>query len=486
MGVIFLIAAGEGTAWAQWKFAVARYIPWGELDQQGFGCPMPAPGCNGVPGATFTDITGANEAINGLILESATFKPVGAGYATDKTGNRQFAIAKYLRMDGSPDLGFGTLGSTVTSFNVAGFNLLSSYATSLAEDTSRTTACPKTLPNCKKFVVAGVAWPNGCCADSRIALVRYLENGDLDSTFGMGGRVSTDIPITSYEFPSAVAVDSDGKIWIAGGAGGKVLVARYTNTGVEDPTFGCPMAMQPCSGWYVDDFVKSADEFAYALVLVDHKAVVAGKISDGDTASNRFLLARYAPDGDKRDPTFGCAMAPMPVCSGFRITDFAGSLDEYARSLVVDNMGNYVAAGQVSPVVGGNRQFALVRYTPKGVEDAGFGPSGNGQVVTDFPSSTDEAVYGLTVNTSGQLVAVGAAFDGGVWKIALAQYHSTANMALSAIPGDLDKTFGSGCNMIPNPCTGRILTGLSAATRFGSIAIDRGGAGWIVVAGAVQ
>jgi len=43
---------------------------------------------------------------------------------------------------------------------------------------------------------------------------RYLPNGDLDPSFGEGGWVDTDFG--SFEFPHAVAIQSDGGIVVAG------------------------------------------------------------------------------------------------------------------------------------------------------------------------------------------------------------------------------------------------------------------------------
>ena len=258
--------SGGGSGWAQNKFAIARFNQTGDSDL-GFGCPIPGPTCTGQPGAKFTDFTGANETANGLIQERISRKPVAAGYATDSGGNRQFAVARYTATDGSEDTTFGRgTGKVVTTF--PGYT--SSCATSLVEDFS--------YPQNVHLVAVGTAWPSACCNDARIALARYDGAGNMDTSFGLYGRVITNIPTTSSEFATSVAVDTNaGKVRIAGGADGKMMVARYSNDGLLDTNFGCDPANRPCNGWNVDDLPKVTDELAYDLVLAGSSLFVAGK-----------------------------------------------------------------------------------------------------------------------------------------------------------------------------------------------------------------
>jgi uncharacterized delta-60 repeat protein len=456
------ISAAAQTSWAQNKFAIAKYNQTGDLDL-GFGCPMPGPTCTGQPGAKFTDFTGANETANGIIQEFRSRKPVAVGYATDSGGNRQFAVARYMP-DGREDLTFGG-GKVVTAF------LLSSYATSIAEEFSD--------PRNVKLVVAGTTWPSACCNDARIAIARYDGGGFLDPGFGLSGRVITNILATSNEFATSVAVDTNvGKVWIAGGADGKILVARYTNNGQLDSTFGCDPANRPCTGWNVDDLPKVTEELAYDLVLDGSGMIIAGK--GKGAAGGHFILARYTSNG-LRDTNFGCA---APPCSGFIVTDFGaadvvgGSSDEGAQSLAIQGL-RVVAGGYVSPGPG-TRHFALAGYTFNGVLDTTYGcpalANCSGKVVTSFhnafyPNLWDAAIYGIAATPWFGLVAVGHAIDGGVPKIALARYDRD---------GNLDPNFG--CTGLP---CGTEISVVGSNPMFGSIAVDI----WsfaLYVAGGVQ
>jgi len=88
-----------------------------------------------------------------------------------------------------------------------------------------------------KVVVAGLSRRSYTAFDSdRFALVRYTTKGHLDARFGRDGRV-----LTTLQHPSsanAVAIQSDGRIVAAGGLVGGFELARYTRGGDLDASFG--------------------------------------------------------------------------------------------------------------------------------------------------------------------------------------------------------------------------------------------------------
>src|SRR5437870_3563768 len=117
-----------------------------------------------------------------------------------------------------------------------------------------------------RIVVAG----RSCPSTWRFALARHDADGTLDPSFGGGGRVLTNF--AGRDEASALALQSDGKIVVAGfsGAGGRqdFAVARYNPDGSLDPSFGS-------GGRVLTDF--GGDDEASALALQsDGKIVVAG------------------------------------------------------------------------------------------------------------------------------------------------------------------------------------------------------------------
>ena len=72
-------------------------------------------------------------------------------------------------------------------------------------------------------------------ANQGIGLLRVLANGDLDATFGIGGRVRTDLP-PSGASGSALVLQPDGKIVVAGRANaGGMLLARSQSSAIRSP-----------------------------------------------------------------------------------------------------------------------------------------------------------------------------------------------------------------------------------------------------------
>src|SRR5262249_9646351 len=143
---------------------------------------------------------------------------------------------------------------------------------------------------------------------------------------------------------------------------------------------------------------------------------------------SRFALARYNSDGSL-DTNFG------PEGTGMVVTDFTSSTDEWANAMAIDAKGKILLAGQAN--VGGNGfQFALARYKSDGRLDTTFGPSGNGKVVTNFTSSTQEAAKAIALVPSGKIILAGYAKVGGNdYQFAVARYNAD---------GTLDTTFDGG------------------------------------------
>jgi uncharacterized delta-60 repeat protein len=170
--------------------------------------------------------------------------------------------------------------------------------------------------------------------------------GDLDPTFGVGGKVTT-----AFDFAQAalaLVLQPDGKLVAAGflDSVGTVdfVLARYLPDGSLDPTFGM-------GGWVITGF--EGPNIASGLVLQpDGKLVVAGNVCQGslfEVESCHFGIARHLPDG-RLDPTFG---------TGGKLTTDFGNFDG-ASALVLQPDGKLVAAG--SAVSGGDLDFALARY----------------------------------------------------------------------------------------------------------------------------
>jgi uncharacterized delta-60 repeat protein len=75
------------------------------------------------------------------------------------------------------------------------------------------------------------------------ALARLTVNGELDSSFENGGAVITKLSSTNWDVAESMVVQADGKIVLGGwmyGAGsqGDFALVRYNNDGTLDTSFG--------------------------------------------------------------------------------------------------------------------------------------------------------------------------------------------------------------------------------------------------------
>src|SRR5439155_24893073 len=79
-------------------------------------------------------------------------------------------------------------------------------------------------------------------AGTQFILQRYTTSGNLDASFGSAGTVTLKVGSGSSSGANGVAVQSDGKIVLAGNAdfkpGAEFALARYTSSGSLDTTFG--------------------------------------------------------------------------------------------------------------------------------------------------------------------------------------------------------------------------------------------------------
>src|SRR5947208_3314162 len=96
-------------------------------------------------------------------------------------------------------------------------------------------------------------------------------DGDLDPTFGTGGRVVTDFN-NSTDWLSRIAVQPDGKIVAIGDThpSHRGALARYNPDGTLDPTFG--------DGGKVITVATVRESVAGLLILPDGKIMVSGSI----------------------------------------------------------------------------------------------------------------------------------------------------------------------------------------------------------------
>src|SRR5215471_11898927 len=130
-------------------------------------------------------------------------------------------------------------------------------------------------------------------------LARFKINGTLDSSFGIYGKVTTDIVAGSYDRGTAVAIQKDGKILLTGYTYSDFATVRYYTDGSIDPTFGNNgVVVTDISGYSNCDY----DQADAITIQPTGKIIVAGNSAFG--CNHDFILIRYNINGST-DSSFG-------------------------------------------------------------------------------------------------------------------------------------------------------------------------------------
>lgn len=212
--------------------------------------------------------------------------------------------------------------------------------------------------------------------------------GDLDPTFGSGGRVLLD-PYVDYEAATAVLQQADGKLligrWVRWPPANRASLVRLNPDGSMDTGFrGAPFA---------GDHMPAV----FALLQQPDGKIVTGGEDYNEAQASTAIVARYDSDGAP-DQTFGAGGAAQLGFDGKRTS---------IRALVRQSDGRIVAAGWThSPPVGENSDMVFARFNTDGSLDTTFGNGGT--LVLDFASSNRaDGVSGLALQSDGRLVAAG-------------------------------------------------------------------------------
>jgi uncharacterized delta-60 repeat protein len=249
---------------------------------------------------------------------------------------------------------------------------------------------------------------------NQIGLARYNPDGSLDGSFGNNGVVLTAMSTPPNDTATDLAVESDGKIALAGFTfndfNTSFIALRYDSDGALDTSFGGTGIVQTA--------MSSWDEESFGvLVQADNKMILFGGIQTLSTTG--FELVRYNLDGSL-DSTFGN--------NGKVSTSFGNNLSTVAVSGTLQPDGKILLAG---PVYWNNNDFAVARYNPDGSLDTTFGTGG--LVRTDLYGS-DILNGGINLQPDGKIVAVGSVNTSEGDSFAAVRYNSDGSLDIGSCP----------------------------------------------------
>ena len=356
------------------------------------GCLDPTFGIGGftvtqVPlGATHTNST------RDMVFQSDG-KIVILAYVSDTPTTFRGALVRFTA-DGSLDASFGSGGFAYITWGPGGASKLAI----------------QTVNGEERFVVAGSECGSGC---TRVE--RYTKWGVLDTTFGTGGATSLNVAWA----PSAVAIQSDQKILLAGGTNS---ILRLKSNGTADTTYGPNGVSTTNPGMNIR-----------ALEMLSSGKVLAGGETWNGTSWD-FALFRFNTNG-KLDTTFGT--------KGRTSVDFAGKLD-IVSDLTVDASGKILVSGEAI--------YVDTTPYPKGFDAVMIRLKSDGKLDTTFGSGGKTAPLNLgdlqdyfaavSVQSNGKIVLTGES--------RLAGNNANANILTARYNanGTLDTSYqGTGWNL---------------------------------------
>ncbi|MBC7908990.1 MAG: VCBS repeat-containing protein [Pyrinomonadaceae bacterium] len=283
-----------------------------------------------------------------------------------------------------------------------------------------------------KIVAVGVNTYVNNVSETNFAIARYNADGSLDTSFGTGGKVSTDFNNTG-DIAYGVALQPDGKIVVVGSTLSNVssdidfAIARYHSNGTLDSTFGT-------GGKVILDFANRENEARVVVIQTDNKILVGGyaRVMHQFYSDLDFALVRYHSDGSL-DTTFD---GDGKLTTDFSSSGNSSSADDI-MSLALMPDGRILAGGSNFANQG---NLALARYNANGSLDTTFDT--DGKIINPFGPNDVHNLRSMVVQPDGKIVIVGRA------------WHNISRPAFGLArfntDGSLDTTFG-GDGLIVTP-----------------------------------
>ena len=351
-GKIIVVGYGKEALISPKGLSMTRYLQNGEMDFE-FGN-------YGVNQRVTTDLEGEAYSVaiqkdNKIVITGYTISP--------ETNNENITLLRFTE-NGYIDQSFGNKGLIVTEI-------------SDKKDESQSVV----IQQDGKIVVLGSTDHE---PTTDIVLIRYDENGSIDYSFGINGIVITDIK-SSMDIGKSIAIQRDGKLIVSAftyvGNDFFMTLLRYNTNGDLDPTFGK-------SGFVVTDINTKRGKMDLALQN-DGKIILVGP-SEVEN-SHHFTVLRFNNNGSL-DKSFGRNGVTKTIIGNY----------SEAESVALDLNGNIVVAGTTEL---GIEQFVVAMYNQQGTLVPDFGSGGI--VKTSFIKNSVDRAHSVVIDNIGNIIVAG-------------------------------------------------------------------------------
>lgn len=225
-----------------------------------------------------------------------------------------------------------------------------------------------------------VACKSALNPNDETVIVRVNNDGSFDTSFNGTGVLTNTLGLIAPE-PSAIAIDADNKIVMAGSGSGYGFVVRYNDDGSLDDTFS--------DDGVVTSTIHRGDSVA---IQPDGNIVSAGSTSS--VITNRdFSIIRYDTHGNL-DHTFNS--------TGIVTTPITNQWDS-GNSVAIQSNGRIVLGGISWNNLLSNYDLTLIRYDNDGNLDSTFNNTG---ILTTSVSSSWVDNPSIALQSDGKILMV--------------------------------------------------------------------------------
>lgn len=339
---------------------------------------------------------------DGKLLVAGTSKTVR--FSPNGDEDNDFLVCK-LDQNGKLDPSFGNAGKLKRSFDKV--YLKEVKAMSIQDD--------------GKIIIGG----NGLLKEglfSVIVMIRLLENGQVDATFGENGEVPYNFvyggepPYYSADELRCMEMTPDQKILVGGGsivsgafAPGRPFIGRFLSNGMIDLSFGSSGMITPLDSFSWRAYVESI----IPPVLGGDGSFIAIATAVAQFAANHQLLYKFNSKGEY-DQTFGKG---KPI-----VERRPGVINEtYSKQILPMDDGGIL-------MMGGNYIWSMWLIKRSAFDGSNYPDFGNQGMVTCDPAE-QEIPAGMFINKNN----INIAYAGNARQLSMSRYN---------LKGELDVVFG--------------------------------------------
>jgi uncharacterized delta-60 repeat protein len=237
-------------------------------------------------------------------------------------------------------------------------------------------------------------------SNGAFCITKLSSNGTIDNSFGTSGTVKDSLiagAATGFEHAYAIAVQSDGKILIAGyyhqtspNTEYAAWVIRYNTNGTRDNSFGTGGLAKVIGG---------DNSFGRLLIQPDGKILAGGASGLISQQQQDWFVCRFNTDGTL-DNTFG------PLTDG--TVKIGMQYRETVDGMALQSDGSIIIGG---PCGNGNPTFRIIKISSAGLPSSTFGTAQTqnvGYTKVELQTFTDHYFAGLAVLPGDKIAIAGS------------------------------------------------------------------------------